>query len=125
MSVAAADWPSDPCRDESCPREELHAAHAAVPLRGRTPKACPRCLSSLVGLGGRCRSCDWSRASVAAEVVDVESFDSRRYDAGPIAPWVLCPSCGGKGDCSWCDTTGYVPRVRAVKMRLLLGGRGR
>lgn len=82
------------CRDEQCTRVDVHPAHPPIPLRGRTPKACPRCLEALDD--GRCKACGWIRAN------------STKLSA---SPWALCNPCPGEG-CVWCGGTGILPRVR-------------
>lgn len=89
------------CRDESCSREDLHPAHAEIPLKGRTPKACPRCL--VVLSGPKCDACGWFR------------LNSVRLSA---TPWIACNPCIGDV-CPWCHGDGYLPRVRSAAIRSL------
>jgi len=97
------------CRDESCPRDDLHLAHPPLALRGRTPKACPQCLGSLLrpagGTMGTCPRCGWSRDGLSA-----------RHYPPSASPWVECPMCRGT-ECEACAFTGFMPRVRAVRLR--------
>lgn len=124
------DW-SNCCRDEQCPIEELHEAHAALPLLGRTPKACPWCLKSLInesGLtSGKC-SCGWSRegGTIAGKAEAVPTPVLPEISPLPIvepipirSPWLTCPACRKKG-CDWCSDTGYVPRLRVAVIQKAL-----
>lgn len=91
------------CRDESCEIVDLHEAHAAIPLRGRTPRSCPTCLRQLVSPFG-C-ACGWTR-------------DGRVASA---SPWILCPACDifgpPKEDCDTCSGNGIVPRLRFAALK--------
>lgn len=98
------------CRDENCEREELHAAHEALPLRGRTPKACPSCLRSLHGSAHRCGACGWTRDRVF-------TAEMRVAKAVALSAWVVCPACEDDLNCPWCSGSGYVPRIRAPRIR--------
>jgi hypothetical protein len=98
--VTLETWlPFEPCRDEACRREELHASHGETALKGRTPKQCPRCLGPLED--ARCSGCGWFR------------LNGTRLSA---TPWVLCNPCPGQG-CAWCGGTGVLPRIRSVAVR--------
>ena len=107
------------CRDEQCPREDLHEAHAPIPLLGRTPKACPNCLKSLInetGLAtGKCAGCGWARdgkgsAEAAVGVGPIVKQDE--HVVASLSVWVSCAPCEGEG-CARCSFQGFVPRLRA------------
>lgn len=70
-------------------------------MKGRTPKACPRCLAGLTG--PKCSGCGWFR------------LNSVKLSA---APWIVCNPCVGD-DCSWCWGSGILPRIRSVAVRAL------
>jgi hypothetical protein len=115
------------CRDESCVLEELHLAHEPVPLRGRTPKACPQCLELLKvyeddehRVTSSSCTCGWSRSGRVEPVVDEEIEQPIS-----LSPWVPCPACEGKGCPTACGMLGYVPRLRAMHVRQEMARRGR
>jgi hypothetical protein len=86
----------NPCREESCQRVDLHAAHPPVQRRGRTPNSCPRCLSK-IDLG-RCSdpSCGWVRERLPPPPADLRLPSASAWVPCPLHDLskVFCPACG-------------------------------
>lgn len=117
---------ANPCREESCPRDDLHASHEVAPRRGRTPRSCPRCLGHVAGQAdegaeeGVCTRCGWSRATERAPSASLSGW-RRPAATAPARPsasaWVRCPRHASLL-CDTCGGTGLIPRLR---LSLLLG----